>query len=173
MLDTVLRLMTTGGVFVGATAVYAALHNHSRQLNAQIFLAYSDRLQTIRRVMRTDLLPTRAAELSDDELAQVVPGTLEVLHLVLELRELRTQRYVKNRMWTVWARDIDRLLDAPVVRVMRDEIRQEFGGHRDFLDWMEHRQRLSARDREPSAARQRLTPVRRPRAQEANEAAQR
>ena len=136
--------MTTGGVFVGATAVYAALRNHTQQINAQIFLAYSDRLQTIRRVMRTDLLPIWSLDIAQVDLPQALPGILEVLHLVLELRELHGQGYIKPQMWAVWSRDIDRFLDAPIVRSARASIASEFVGHTDFVAWVEHRQALLA-----------------------------
>ena len=52
LLDIILRLMTTRSVFVGAAAVYAAIRNHNHSINTQIFLAYPDRLQSIRRSMR-------------------------------------------------------------------------------------------------------------------------
>lgn len=144
MLETVLRLMATGGVFVGVIAVYAATRNHTRQLNAQIFLAYSDRLQTVRHVLRTELLPIWTAQLSADELSRVLPGLLQVIHLILELYELRAQGYVKARMWAIWSRDIDRFLTTPIVLGLRGEIRHEFDGHGPFLDWIEQRQKALA-----------------------------
>jgi hypothetical protein len=140
MLEIVLRFMATGGVFVGVIAVLAATRNHTRQLNAQIFLAYSDRLQTVRRVLRTQLLPIWTAELSADELSRLLPGLLQVMHLILELYELKAQGYVNARLWTIWSRDIDRFLTTPIVRGLRDEIRHEFDGHGPFLAWIERRQ---------------------------------
>lgn len=140
MLETLLRLMTTGGVFVGMIAVYSAMRNHTRQLNAQIFLAYSDRLQTIRRMLRTDLLPIWKATPNPDELTRILPSLLQVLHLILELYELKTQGYVKPRMWAIWSRDIERFLVTPSVLALRPEIRDEFCGHDRFLAWIEQRQ---------------------------------
>ena len=140
MLETLLRPMTTGGVFVGMIAVYSAMRNHTRQLNAQIFIAYSDRLQTIRRMLRTDLLPIWTASPTPEELARVLPSLLQVLHLILELYELKAQGYVKPRMWAIWSRDIERFLVTPSVLTLRPEIRHEFYGHDRFLDWIEQRQ---------------------------------
>lgn len=140
MLETVLRLMTTGGVFVGVIAIYAAMRNHTRQLNAQIFLAYSDRLLTVRRILRTDLLPIWTAKPSPDELARILPSLLQVLHLILELYELKTQGYVTPRMWTIWSRDIERFLATPTAFALRADIRHEFSGHDKFLCWIEQRQ---------------------------------
>jgi hypothetical protein len=142
--------MTTCSVFVGATAVYIAIHNSSRQLNTQIYLAYSDRLQSIRRSMRADLMSTRIADpdLSDD--SQIPPGALETLHIIYELFELRVQGYVRTSIWNVWCRDIDRFLNAPKIRQGREQIRQEFQGHLRFIAWVEQRQDGLAA--EPNAA---------------------
>jgi hypothetical protein len=146
LLEIILRLMTTGSVAVGATAVYAAIHNHSRQINTQIFLAYSDRLQSIRRSMRSDLLSTRATDVDQ-------PGALETLHLIFELFELRDQGYVKASIWTVWRRDIDRFLSAPKIRQGREQVRREFEGHHKFIAWMERCQdELSAETASPRKA---------------------
>ncbi len=140
MLETIFRLMTAGGVFVGVTAICAAMRNHTRHLNAQIFLAYSDRLQTVRRVLRTDLLPIWTAKPSPDEMARILPSLLQVLHLILELYELKTQGYVKPRMWAIWSRDIERFLATPSALALRAEIRHEFSGHDKFLCWIEKHQ---------------------------------
>ncbi|MET3723529.1 hypothetical protein ABIC35_001434 [Sphingomonas trueperi] len=140
MLETVLRLMTTGGVFVGMIAVYVGMRNNTRQLNAQIFLSFSDRLQTIRHMLRTELLPIWTAELPPEEVARILPGLLQVLHLILELYELREQGYVRPRMWKIWSRNIDRFLTCPIVRSLNDEIRLEFSGHDRFIAWIEERQ---------------------------------
>lgn len=146
MLETILRLMTTGGVFVGVAAVYAALRNHTRQLNAQIFLSYSDRLQTVRHILRTELLPIWTAELSEAELAGVLPSLLQVMHIIRELYELKAQGYVAARTWAIWSRDVDRFLTTPIVRGLHSEIRHEFHGHDDFIAWIERRRELASAD---------------------------
>ena len=87
ILDIILKLLTPGSIFVGASAVYAAVRNHSRQLNAQIFLSYSDRIQNIRSAMRSDLLLTRQTEFYDGEIQEIPDGAIETLHIVLELFE--------------------------------------------------------------------------------------
>ena len=139
LLEIILRLMTTGSVFVGAAAVFIAIRSHSRQINTQIFLAYSDRLQSIRRAMRSDLLATRSAEVDPSGNAELPPGALETLHLIYELFELRDQGYVKGSLWALWRRDIDRFLNAPRVRQGHDQIRREFEGHHKFIAWLEER----------------------------------
>ena len=141
IIEFVLRLMTTGSVFVGAVAIYITLLNNRRQLNAQIFLTYSDRLQTIRRSMRADFMAARtSATFYGNEEVEIPAGTLETVHLVFELFILREERYVGNKIWTIWCRDIDRLLNAPIVRQGHQQLRTEFEGHPQFIAWVETRQ---------------------------------
>lgn len=140
MLELILRFMGTGGVFVGVIAVYSATRNHMRQLDAQIFLAYSDRLQTIRHLLRNELMPIWTSAVSDEARSRMLPSLVQVMHLIHELYELRAQGYVKARMWEIWSRDIDRFLVTPIVRDLRDEIRTEFHGHGAFLAWIDARQ---------------------------------
>ncbi len=147
MLELILRLVTVGSVVVGAIAVYTAIHNHGRQLNAQIFLAYSDRLQSIRRSMRSDLLSTRMSHLDHAQPREIPAGAMETLHMIFELFELKDQGYVKNSSWVVWCRDIDRFLNAPAILQGREQVRREFEGHQKFIIWMEERQvALSAQE---------------------------
>ncbi len=141
LIELLLRLMTTGSFVVGATAVYAALRNHGRQMNAQIFLAYSDRLQSIRTAMRGDLLALRrSTDLDPRGECELSAGAMETLHLVFELFELKERRYVNMHMWAVWRWDIDRLLNAPTIRLANEQIRREFEGHPRFIAWLNERQ---------------------------------
>jgi len=140
MLELILRFMGTGGVFVGVIAVYSATRNNTRQLDAQIFLSYSDRLQTVRHLLHNELMPIWTSALSTEECGRVLPGLLQVMHLIHELYELRAQGYVKARMWEIWSRDIDRFLVTPVVWGLREEIGLEFHGHGAFLAWIDARQ---------------------------------
>ncbi len=140
IVEIVFRFMGTSGVLACVIAVYAAQRNNTRQLDAQIFLAYSDRLQTVRHMLLAELLPIWTAELSDEERSRLLPCLLRVMHLIHELYELRAQGYVKARMWAIWSRDIDRFLTTPIVRRLHPEIRLDFHGHDTFLDWIERRQ---------------------------------
>jgi hypothetical protein len=135
--------MTMGSVVVGGVAVYTAIHNNSRALNAQIFLTYSDRLQSIRRSMREDLMTTRLSS-PDCTAERVIPtGAIETLHLIFELYQLKGQGYVKTSIWAVWCRDIDRFLRASIIRQGHQQLKDEFEGHPMFIRWIEERQALA------------------------------
>ena len=127
--------------------MFIAIRSHSRQINTQIFLAYSDRLQSIRRSMRGDLLAARSADVDSSGAVELPPGALETLHLIYELFELRDQGYVRASLWAVWCRDIDRFLNAPRIRQGHDQILREFEGHLKFISWIEERGKACPSDR--------------------------
>jgi hypothetical protein len=54
LLDVILKFITAGSILTGAIAVYIALRNNNRQIGAQIFLAYSDRIHKLRNSLPLD-----------------------------------------------------------------------------------------------------------------------
>ena len=108
---------------MAAIATYVAARNNTRQLGAQIFLAYSDRAREIRRSAALD---------SHD------PGdTLDTIFLVFELYELRRKGYVSTAIWSIWSRDIGDLLRANHFRAQWDVLKARLHNHVHFVDWVE------------------------------------
>ena len=137
MLDLVLKLLTAGTVFVGAIAVYIALYNNSRQLGAQIFLTYSDRVHFIRRSLSPDVYnlafpddPQR--ELSDESRRAVGEATF----LIFEFYELRRRGYVAERIWQVWEPNIVQLLRTSAFQWEWRRLKAEFAIHPHFVGWV-------------------------------------
>ena len=80
LFDLVLKAITFGSLLVGACALYVAVRNNSRQLAAQIFLAYSNRVREIRSTVGSDFTK---------------PGAiLEAVYLIFEFHSLRRRGYV-------------------------------------------------------------------------------
>jgi hypothetical protein len=137
VLDQILKLLTAGSVFVGAIAVYIALYNNSRQLGAQIFLTYSDRVHLIRRSLSPDsynlAFPGDAsAELSSEARRAVVEATF----LIFEFYELRRHGYVARRIWRVWEPNIVQLLRTSAFQREWRRSKAEFEIHPHFVWWV-------------------------------------
>ncbi len=58
--DLILKFITIGSVLTGGIAIYIAVRNNSRQVGAQIFLAYSDRIRALRVALGDENYPPRA-----------------------------------------------------------------------------------------------------------------
>jgi hypothetical protein len=154
LLDHILRLVTLGSVVVGATAIYIALRNHSRQLGAQIFLAYTDRLLKLRRMLTIQANVYRVSWAAEEALTvDERHALLEAFYLVFEFYELRRQRYISTEIWGIWAPDIKRLLCTPIVRREWPGLREEFEIHPKFVAWIEDGQQEAKPLREPGSIR--------------------
>ena len=122
MIEHLVNFVALGSVCVAALAAYIAVRNNSRQLGAQIFLAYSNRVREIREAIahNTD---------SFDE-------NLSAAFLVFELFELKRRGYVENRIWTIWDQDICELLRREAFRAHWLEIRPRLSHHQHFVTWV-------------------------------------
>ena len=156
LIEHILRLVTLASVIVAAAAVYIALRNHSRQLAAQIFIAYSDRLQKLRRMLAIDANVYRVSWSVGDALSVAERhALLEAFYLVFEFYELRRHNYITAEIWQICAPDIKRLLCTPVVRGEWPKLREEFIIHPSFVAWIEAHQQEAAPLGDPGPRRRR------------------
>jgi hypothetical protein len=141
LIDHILRLVTLASVIVGATAVYIALRNHSRQLAAQIFIVYTERIHKLRRMLAIDANVYRVSWSVEDTLPDAERHVLlEAFYLVFEFYELRRSNYITAEIWAIWAPDIKRMLCTPIVRGEWPRLREEFIIHPSFVAWIEAHQ---------------------------------
>lgn len=125
MLDTVLKFVTLGTVVVGSLAVYTALRNNGRQVGVQIFLNYSERVQSLRHGLASEGARDRAIE--------------DILYVILEFYTLRKKGYVSRGIWDIWEADISRLLASDLVDQRWPNLKSLFVGHEDFVAWVHSR----------------------------------
>jgi hypothetical protein len=127
LIDLILKAITFGTLLVGAVALYIAVRNNSRQLAAQIFLAYSDRVREIRSAAAYDINKPEAI--------------LAVTYLIFEFHSPRRRGYVPKPIWEIWEADITNLLNTPSFLELWPTIRRHFESHRHFLIWVAERHR--------------------------------
>lgn len=141
LIELILRFVTLGSVLVGAAAIFIALRNNTRQLGAQIFLSYSERMHKLRISLHSNYYETRlsgaAQGLLDPEARRYV---IEILQLVFELHALKRHGYVDRQIWRVWEPDIDRLLRGDAARREWPALAREYATHPKFVKWVEQRQ---------------------------------
>jgi hypothetical protein len=122
MLEHLVNYVTLGSVCVAALAAYIAVRNNSRQLGAQIFLSYSNRVREIR----------ESIALNTDSFEAHVAATF----LIFELFELKQRGYVESRIWTIWDQDIGELLRRDAFRAHWPRIRPRLQHHSHFVTWV-------------------------------------
>jgi hypothetical protein len=112
-------------VLTSGIAIYIAVRNNSRQVGAQIFLNYSDRIRDLRVALGDDNYPKQAL--------------LEAMFIIFEFYSLRRQGYVSNSIWSIWESDITRLLNTASFLQEWNSIRERFDTHPDFVVWVQGR----------------------------------
>ena len=122
MLQHLLSFVTLASVCVAAIATYITVRHNSRQLGAQIFLAYSDRVRELR----------EAAALQSHD----IEVTLRATFLVFELYELRRRGYISTAIWSIWDRDITDLLRTDNFRAQWDTLVVRLRNHVHFVKWV-------------------------------------
>jgi hypothetical protein len=125
MVDLLLKFITIGSMLTSGIAIYIAVRNNSRQLGAQIFLTYSDRIRDLR------------VTLGDDNYSRQT--LLEAMFVIFEFYSLRRQGYVANSIWNIWESDITRLLNTASFLQEWSSIKERFDTHPHFVVWVQGR----------------------------------
>ncbi|MBV9572243.1 MAG: hypothetical protein JO056_13470 [Alphaproteobacteria bacterium] len=125
LFNLILKAITFGTLLIGACALYIAIRNNSRQLAAQIFLAYSSRVREIRSAAADDFNRPEAI--------------LEATYLIFEFHSLRRRGYAPKPIWQIWEADMTDLLNRPSFLHLWPTIRHRFENHPHFLAWVAER----------------------------------
>jgi len=125
MVDLLIKCITIASVLTSGIAIYIAVRNNSRQVGAQIFLSYSDRIRDLRVSLGEDNFPRQTL--------------LEAMFIIFEFYSLRRQGYVSNSIWNIWEADITRLMNTNCFLQEWSSIKQRFVTHPDFVAWVHSR----------------------------------
>lgn len=137
MLDVILKCVTAGSIVTGVIAVYIALRNNNRQIGAQIFLAYSDRIHRLRNSLPIDADIYQMPEaITGEAVEQARRAVITSYYLIFEFYSLRRHGYVADAIWSIWEADIARLLSTPAFRQEWPLVRRSFENHRHFSRWV-------------------------------------
>jgi hypothetical protein len=135
--DVILKCVTAGSIVTGIIAVYIALRNNNRQIGAQIFLAYSDRIHRLRSSLPIEADIYQMPETITAEVAEKARrAVITSYYLIFEYYSLHRRGYVADAIWSIWEEDIARLLSTPAFRNEWPLVRRSFESHRHFSGWV-------------------------------------
>jgi hypothetical protein len=131
-------LAQVGPLVVGAVAIWVALLNQRRQLNAQMFIEFSARFQELLRLFPTDawlanLNPSRPLPPQSQDVRDC---TLYCVQLIADVYHLRQAGYITKRLWLLWEREIKHTITGPVFRREWEGISAEFTNNPDFFRYI-------------------------------------
>jgi hypothetical protein len=127
-----------GTLIVGSVGVCVALVNQRRQLNAQMYIEFSARFQSLLRLFPTDAwlanrspskpLPPCSQELTD--------CTLYCVQVVHDAFHLHKGGYISKRLWRLWEREIRQTLSGRIFRREWEVVAAEFAHNPAFLRYI-------------------------------------
>src|SRR5580698_6936072 len=136
--DVFVQLCQIGTLLLGCLGVWIAMFNQRRQLNAQMFITISGRFQELLRMFPTEAwlanrnpsqpLPPPSQEITD--------CTLYCLQLIADVYHLRQTRYISNKLWNAWEREIKHILEGRIFRREWEWLEVEFSHNDDFLKYI-------------------------------------
>jgi hypothetical protein len=137
VLDIILKVVTAGSIVTGLIAIHIALRNNNRQIGAQIFLAYSDRIHKLRHSLPLDAdIYQLPEEITGEAVETARRAIITSYYLIFEFHALRRHGYVADAIWSIWEADITRLLATTAFRREWPSVCRSFENHRHFSQWV-------------------------------------
>lgn len=132
------QLGQIGTLLVGSLGIFVALRNQRRQLNAQMFIEFSNRFQQLLRMFPKEAwLANHNASLplppASHELTECV---IYCIHFIADVYYLHRGGYVTAKLWRVWEREIKRTLTGPVFQRELAAVEIEFSQESAFLKYL-------------------------------------
>lgn len=145
MLSAAVQYATLLGVLCTAAGVFLGVRVYRRQMNAQLFLAYTRRYDEI---MGT--FPADARGLRLDLAGEPPPpspelrlAVLRYLNLCAEEFYLQRRGYLALEIWRIWQGELERTLASPLLRREWPELQPEFAATPEFAAFVERVQAVA------------------------------
>src|SRR5580698_2030089 len=136
--DVLIQCSQVGTLVLGSLGVCFALQNQQRQLNAQMFITISGRFQELLRLFPTEawLANRNASQPIPPRSHEITDCTLYCLQLIADVYHLRQTRYISNKLWNAWEREIKHILEGRIFRREWEWLEVEFSHNDDFLNYI-------------------------------------
>jgi len=136
--DVLVQCSQVGTLVLGSLGVWVAMLNQRRQLNAQMFITVTGRFQELLRLFPTEawLANRSASQPVPPRSHEITDCTLYCLQLIADVYHLRQGRYISNRLWYAWEREIKHILEGRIFRREWESLEIEFSHNKHFLNYI-------------------------------------
>jgi hypothetical protein len=137
-LDSLVQFSQVGTLVLGSLGIWIAMITQRRQLNAQMFITISGRFQELLRLFPTEawLANRNASQPVPPRSQEITDCTLYCLQLIADVYHLRQGRYISNKLWYAWEREIKHILAGRIFRREWEWLEVEFSHNGDFLNYI-------------------------------------
>ena len=143
-LEIVVQVVTLISLILGFWRLIHEVNNYRRQMNAQVFLKYTERYERILEQFPEDALASRFdLQMCPPQTPQLTLCVLKYMNLCAEEYYLKQQGYLAESLWSIWEGDLKRMIGSPLLQREWISLRSEFISHQDFLQYVEGIQAIS------------------------------
>ncbi|MFN8583089.1 MAG: hypothetical protein U0163_19200 [Gemmatimonadaceae bacterium] len=137
------QFATLASSIAAVVSIWIAVRIYRRQMNAQLFLAFTERYENIMgsfppEARRYRFDPVAEPPAASPELTLVV---LRYLNLCSEEYYLRKTGHLDKDLWDIWEAELKRTVSSSLVAREWKELRTEFVSYPEFRDFVERSQR--------------------------------
>ncbi len=138
-LDQWVQVGTLVSTATGAIGLLIATAIYRRQMNAQLFLQYTQRYEEVMQAFPAEARGARLALTGElpppgEDLSFAI---LRYLNLCSEEFYLWERGYLSGRIWHIWRDELERTIRSPLIRREWPKPRDEFASYADFTAFVE------------------------------------
>lgn len=116
-----------------------------KQMNSQMFLAYTERFEKVMDSFPDDFRSTRLnsdfREIEPRDSEHVRACMLKYLNLCSEELHLKEQGILAPEVWSIWQTELTRMLTTTLFKTAWPALKEEYKSHESFCDYVEKVQR--------------------------------
>ncbi len=138
-LDFILKLSTIAAILIGAYCLFQSSWTHTRQMNGDIFLKYTERFEKVMSSFPANAWQARLHldGAAPDASPELTVAVLKYMNLCGEEFHLWRSGYLQNSIWTIWRDEMCRTFRTPLFRREWPSLRAEFDSFPEFLTFVE------------------------------------
>lgn len=141
-LTILVQIATVVSIAVGITAFIHGLRVYTRQMNAQVFLQYTERYEEIMKSFPKKAWSARfnSNEALPEPSEELTITVLRYLNLCSEEFYLYRAKYLSGDVWGIWEDELLRTLRTPLFRREWRDLCEEFDAYPEFQSFVNSKQ---------------------------------
>ncbi|WP_395095212.1 hypothetical protein [Armatimonas sp.] len=135
-------VFTGVGVYFTRKTIEKSTEIHERQMNAEIFMKYAERYESVMNNFPEDAFDCRLSSKSlPRESREITVSVLKYLNLCSEEYYLWKKKYIADEVWGIWERELIRTLRSALLMREWPKLKEEFDSYKEFQAFVEDQQK--------------------------------
>lgn len=137
------QIATILGVLIAGVGVYFGIRVYRRQMNAQLFLAFTERHAKVAQRLPRHEERNAATKTPEDpsKTSEITSAILDYLNLCSEEYYLWQGRFLSTAIWEIWEAELIRTLRTPLFLREWKGLKAEFVSYPKFVEYVEGKQK--------------------------------